>query len=131
MAAPLPTTDPDANIYWNSIPYVQYELVKLNDNFDTYISKALKGKRVLRTGIKPTPYQKSYEVNVGTQSHVIEFKGLNKQFSFLEISLVYDKSEQHNNVYDSYNAELAATNIGSVQLENVQKFCRLGLWTRK
>ena len=117
-AAPLPTTDPHANVYWNSIPYVQYELVKLNANFDTYTSKALKSKRVLRTGIKPTPYQKSYEVNVGTQSHVIEFKGLNKQFSFLEISLVYDKSEQHNSVYNSYNAELAATNIGSVPLEN-------------
>ena len=113
------TIEPDANVYWNSIPYVKYELVKLNDNFDTYISKALKSKKVLRTGIKPTPYQKSYEVNVGTQSHVIEFKGLNKQFSFFEISLVYDKSEQHNSVYDSYNAELAATHIGSVQLENL------------
>ena len=54
-AAPLPTTEPDATAYWNSIPYIQYELVKLNDNFDTYISKALKSKRVLRTGIKPTP----------------------------------------------------------------------------
>ena len=118
-AAPLPTADPDANVYWNSIPNIQYELVKLNDNFDTYISEALKIKRVLGTGIKPTPYQKSYEVNVGTQSHVIELKGLNKQFSCLEISLVYDKSEQHNSVYDSYNAELAATHIGSVQLENL------------
>ena len=118
-AAPLPTTEPDANVYWNSIPYLKYELVKLNDNFDTYISKALKSKRVLRMGIKPTPCQKSYEVNVGTQSHVIEFKGLNKKFSFLEISLIYDKSEQHNSVYDSYNAELAATYIGSVQLENL------------
>ena len=49
----------------------------------------------------------------------MEFKGINKKFSFLEISLVYDKSEQHNSVYDSYNAELAATHITSVQLENL------------
>ena len=118
-AADLPTTGPDANIYWNSIPYIQYELVKLNDTFDAYLRKALQSKRVLRTGIKPTPYQKSYEVNVGTQTNVVEFKGVNKQFSFLEISLVYDKSEQHNSVYDSYNAELAATHISSVQLENL------------
>ena len=75
--ASLPTGDPDANICWNSIPYIQYELVKLNDTFDKYITKPLQSKRVLRTGIKPTPYQKSYEVNIGTQSHVIEFKGLN------------------------------------------------------
>ena len=32
--------------------------------------------------------------------------------------LVYDKSEQRHSVYDSYNAELAATAIASVQLEN-------------
>ena len=118
-AADLPTTDPSANIYFNSTPYIQYELFKLNDPFDAYLRKALQSKRVLRTGIKPTPYQKSYEINVGTQSNVVEFKGVNKQFSFLEISLVYDKSEQHNSVYDSYNAELAATHITSVQLENL------------
>ena len=116
-AADLPTTDPDANIYFNSTPYIQYKLFKLNDTFD--VKKELQSKRVLRTGIKPTPYQKSYEINVGTQSNVVEFKGVNKQFSFLEISLVYDKSEQHNSVYDSYNAELAATHITSVQLENL------------
>ena len=81
--------------------------------------KALQSRRVLRTGIKPTPHQKSFEINVGTQSNVVEFKGVNQQFSFLEISLVYDKSEQHNSVYDSYNAELAATLISTVQLENL------------
>ena len=114
QAADLPTTDPDANIYFNSTPYMQYEIFKLNDTFDAYLRKALQSKRVLRTGIKPSPYQKSYEVNVGMQSVVV-----NKQFSFLEISLVYDKSEQHNNVYDSYNNELAATHITTVQLENL------------
>ena len=118
-AADLPTTDPGANVYWNSIHYIQYELVKLNDTFDAYIRKALQSKRLLRTGIKPTPYQNSYEVNVGTQTNVVEFKGKNKQFSFVEISLVYDKSELHNSVYDSYNAELAATHISSIQLENL------------
>ena len=84
-----------------------------------YITKAIQSKRVIRTGIKPTPYQKSYEINVGSQSHVVEFKGTNKQFSFIEISLVFDKSEQHNSVYDSYSFELAATSIGSIQLENL------------
>ena len=118
-AADLPTTDPDASIYWNSIPYIQYELVKLNDTFDAYLRKELQSKRFLRTGIKPTPYQKSYEVNVGTQTNVVEFKGVKKRFSFLEISLVYDKSEQHNSVYDSYKAELAATHISSIQLKNL------------
>ena len=49
----------------------------------------------------------------------MEFKGTSRQFSFIEISLVFDKSEQHNSVYECYNFELAATMIGSVQLENL------------
>ena len=115
----MPTTEPDPNVYFHAIPYLQYEQIKVNDTFNKYITKAIQSKRVLRTGIKPTPYQKSYEINVGSQSHVAEFKGTNKQFSFIEISLVFDKSEQRNNVYDSYNFELAATSIGSIQLENL------------
>ena len=115
-AASLPTTAPDANVYYHAVPYIQYEQIKLNDTFDKYISKALQS---LWTGIKPTPYQKTFEINTGSQSHVVDFKGINKQFSFLEISLVYDKCEQYNSVYDSYNAELAAVLIGSVQLENL------------
>ena len=118
-AAALPTGATDANFYFHAIPYLQYEQIKLNDTFNKYITKAIASKRVLRTGIKPSPYQKSYEINVGSQSHVVEFKGTNKQFSFIEISLVFDKSEQHNSIYDSYNFELAATMIGSVQLENL------------
>ena len=115
----LPTTAPDTNVFFHAIPYLQYEQIKLNDTFNKYITKAINSKRVLRTAIKATPYQKSYEINVGSQSYVVEFKGTNKQFSFIEISLVFDKSEQHNSVYDSYNFELAATMIGSVQLENL------------
>ena len=118
-AAALPTTQPDANVFYYAAPYIQYEQIKLNDTFNKDITKALQSKRVLRTGIKPTPFQKTFEVNVGSQSHVVDFKGLSKQFSFVENSLVYDKSEQHNSIYDSYNAELAATAIGSVQLKNL------------
>ena len=115
----MPTDAPDANVFFHAIPYLQYEQIKLNDTFNKCIAKAIQSKRVLRTGIKPTPHQKSYEINVGSQSHVVEFKGTNKQFSFIEISLVFDKSEQHNNVYDSCNFELAATSMRSIQLENL------------
>ena len=48
----------------------------------------------------------------------MELKGANKQFSFLKISLDYDKSDQHNTLYDRYNAELAATVVASIKLEN-------------
>ena len=118
-AAPLPTDEPDADVHYYGAPYLQYEQIKLSDTFDKYVSKALRSKRALRTGIKPTSFKKTFEINTGSQSHIVDFKGANKQFSFIEISLVYDKSEQHHSVYDSYNAELAATAIASLQLENL------------
>ena len=51
-------------------------------------------ERVLRTGIKPTLYQKSFELVVGTDSIVANFQGTNKQFSFLTIWLVFDRGDQ-------------------------------------
>ena len=44
--------------------------------------------------------------------------GANKLFSFISISLVYDKSDQHKNVYNSYNIELGSKSIKTVLLEN-------------
>ena len=34
------------------------------------------------------------------------------------MSLVYDRSDQHQTIYDSYNAELAAKKMQSLKLEN-------------
>ena len=74
--------------------------------------------KVLRTGIKKTPYQKTYELIRGAQSRTITFESSNKQFSFLEISLIFDSSRQHKSIYDSYNAEVASTTVSSIRLEN-------------
>ena len=76
---------------------------------------------MLRTGIKPTLYQKSFELVAGTESRVVNFQGTNKQFFFLSISLVYDKSDQHRSISDSYNAELASTKLKSIKSENASK----------
>lgn len=35
------------------------------------------------------------------QSYAVDFKGANKQFAFFEVSLVYDKSDQHKTLFDS------------------------------
>ena len=40
-----------------------------------------------------------------------------RQFAWLEVSLIYDKSDQHQTIYDSYGAELAATQIQSLTLK--------------
>ena len=74
--------------------------------------------QVLRAGIKYFPYQKGYELVIGAQSKTFTFTNAFKQFAFLEFSLVYDKSDQHLNIYDSYNAETAAVSIKYIKLQN-------------
>ena len=65
-----------------------------------------------------TPYQQSFEINVGLQSLVVDFVGANRQFAFLELSLVYYKNEQHKIIYDSCNVEVAALKMKSLKIGN-------------
>ena len=44
--------------------------------------------------------------------------GSNREFDWIEISLVLDKSDKHTTIYVSRNAELAAKHIKSVKLSN-------------
>ena len=116
-AAGLPDTV-DAKIILKSTPYLLYTQFKLDTNFRNYLETALVSESKLRTGIQKTPYQKSYELIAGAQSRTINFNNALKQFSFLEISLVYDRSDKHLSIYDSYNAEVASTQIKSTKLQN-------------
>ena len=108
----------DAEIILTSAYYIMYEQFKLDDNFRTYLEGVLLSEHVLRAGIQATPYQMFFELVAGTESQVVEFQGSNKQFSFLAIALVYDKSDQYRSIYDSYNGEVASTMIKSIELEN-------------
>ena len=69
-------------------------------------------------GTQKTPLQKTYDINIGQDSIDINFLGANRQFDWIEISLVYDKSDKHSTIYDSYNYELAAKGIKSVKLSS-------------
>ena len=69
-------------------------------------------------GAQKTPIQKTYEINVGQDSINIDFWRLNRQFDWLEISLVFDKSNKYFSTYDSYNVELAAMYTKSLKLSN-------------
>ena len=62
--------------------------------------------------------QKTYEINVGQDSIDVEFLGADRQFDWLEISLVHDKTEKHTTIYDSYNREMVAQEIKSLKLNN-------------
>lgn len=54
-----------------------------------------------------TLFQKIYELRVGSQEFDVDVKGCKKRFDWLEISLVYDKSDKLTTIYDSYNVKYA------------------------
>ena len=70
-------------------------------------------------------YQRSFEIIIGTQSLKVNFRRLNKQNEWLEISLVFDKSDQHQNVYDSYDVELVAKCVQLLAYNNASTTCSL------
>ena len=111
-------TEFDAKIILDSTPYLLYHQFELEDTYRAYFEGAMISNQVLRTGLKLSPYQKSYELVTGAQSKTITFTNAFKQFEFLEFSLVYDKSDQHLTTYDSYNSETAAVSIKYIRLQN-------------
>ena len=108
----------DAKIILDSAPYLLFNQFSLEDTYRAYFEGAMISNQILRTGLKFSPYQKSYELVIGAQSKTFTFTNAFKQFAFLEFSLVFDKSDQHLNIYDSYNAETAATSIKYIKLQN-------------
>ena len=67
---------------------------------------------------KKHQYKKTYEIKTGSDSLNVEFLGANREFDWIEISIVNDKSDKHTTIYSSYNRELAAQNIKTIQLSN-------------
>ena len=49
-----------------------------------------------------------YKLQAGSQEFTVDFEGCDRQFNWLEISLLYNKSDKHLTFYDIYNAECAA-----------------------
>ena len=107
-----------AKIIIDSTLYLLYYQLDLDDVYRTNFESTMVSENLLRTSIRKTPLQKSYELVAGTQSKTITFNNKFKQFSFLEISLVFDRSDHHLSIYNSYNSEVAATKIKAIKLQN-------------
>ena len=102
-AAAIPD-EPDALIQFHDWPYISYQEISLTKTFDVYLSGILRSETALRMGVLPAPYQQLFEINKGTQSLTVTFKGEQRQLEWLEISVIYDKSYQHLTIYDSYHS---------------------------
>ena len=96
---------PDALINIYDRPYISYQELKLTETSDVYLMGILRSETALRQGVLPSPYQRLFEINAGTQSFTCTFTGAKRQIDCLEISLVYDKSYQHTTIYDSYDLD--------------------------
>ena len=86
---------PDAQIVFARAPYLQYGQILLTKNFRQYLETSMLSSKVLRMGIPKTPNQKTYKLHVESQEFTVDFKGCDKQFDWLEISLLYDQSDKH------------------------------------
>ena len=104
----IPT--PDVKTIFTKAPFIQYKQILLDKNFRQYLETLMVTQK--------TPLQKTYEISTGQDSIDVEFLGANRQFDWLEISLVYDKSNKDTRIYDSYNHEVAAKTTKSIKLSN-------------
>ena len=55
-------------------------------------------KKILKMGAQKTPLQKTYKTSKGQDSLNIEFLGSNRQFDWLEISIVSDQSDKQTTI---------------------------------
>ena len=110
---------PDVQIVLLKAPMIQYEQLTLDTNFGQYLETILFSAKVLWMGVQKTPYQKTYELQAGSQDFTVDFQVANRQFYWIEISLVYDKSDKNLTAYDSYNAECASKFIKSLEFANI------------
>ena len=110
--------DPDFEILFTRAPFVQYEQILLDKNLRQHLETIMVSKIIIRMGAQKTPIQKTYEIKQGSDSLNVELLGANRQFDWIEILIVNDKSDKHTSTYDSYNRELAAQNIKSLRLSN-------------
>ena len=119
--AAISTTAPDASIEFWDRPYIDYQEITLTAAWEAYLKTIQRNESALRMGVLTNPYQQTFEVAVGVQTISVDFLGASRQFDWLEISLVYDKSYAHETVYDSYDLELAANLIESIKFINASK----------
>ena len=75
--------EPHAQIICHDTPHISHPQITLDDNFLAYLNAVIRSRSALRTGVILSPYQQSFEINVGPQSLKFNFR------EWPEISLVF------------------------------------------
>ena len=98
LAANAAIPEVHAEINFTRAPFVQYEQILLDKNFTQHLETIMVPKKILRMGAQKTPIQKTYEIQKGSDSLNVEFLGANRQFDWIEISIVPDKNHKHTTI---------------------------------
>ena len=98
LATTAKITNVDAEIIFTKVPFVQYEQILLDKNFRQHLETILVSEKILRMGAQKRPIQKTYEIQKGSDSLSVEFLGANRQFDWIEISIVPDKNKGIDNI---------------------------------
>ena len=83
--------EPNVAILLTRAPFIQYEQILLDKNFRQHLETIMVSKKIIRMGAQKTLIQKTYEIKTGSDSLNVEFLGANRQFDWIEISIVNDK----------------------------------------
>ena len=103
LAAGSAVPSPDAKIIFTKAAFIQFEQILQDKNFRQYLETIMVSKKIQRIGAQKIPIDKTYEINNGTDTINVDFLVANRQFDWLDLSIVYDKSDKHTTIYDSYN----------------------------
>ena len=69
-----PIVDPEIKITFHNVSSIQYEQLRLNDNFWQYLETILALENAFRMDIQNSPPQKSYEMVIGSQSFPVDLR---------------------------------------------------------
>ena len=94
---------PDTQIIFTKPPFLQYEQFLLDKNFRQYLQTIMVSKKILKMGVQKILIQKTHKISVSSDSINVDFLGSNRQFDWIEMSLVFDKSDKLTTICDSYN----------------------------
>ena len=86
----IPPT-PDLQIVLLKAPMIQYEQLTLDTNFRQYLETMLFSLRFYERECKKHHTKKL----TGSQDFTVDFQGANRQFDWIEISLVYEKNDKY------------------------------------
>ena len=101
--------------------YISYQEINLRQGADIYFNGISRSEAALRQSVLPSSYQQLFEINTGMQDFTCTSKGEHRQFDWLEISILCDKSYQHATIYDSYDLAVAVKLIKTVKFENTTR----------